>query len=89
MVDINGDGGIDGNLYRVEIQNKIVGWVSKNYSRKIKKHNQTANVQAVNPADNDQTTGKTAKKNKTVGEHRWVSFGKVWHDNAGRKKSDH
>ena len=45
LVDINGDGGIDGNWYRFEIQNKIVGWVSENYSRKIKKNNQTANVQ--------------------------------------------
>ena len=45
LINVNGDGGIDGNWYRFEIQNKIVGWVSENYFRKIKKNNQTANVQ--------------------------------------------
>ena len=45
LVDIKGDGGTNGNWYRFEIQNKKVGWVSENYFRKIKKNNQTANVQ--------------------------------------------
>ena len=64
LVDINGDGGTNGNWFRVEIKNKKIGWVSKNYSRKIKKQNQTANVRAVNPADKDQSTDKTEKNTK-------------------------
>ena len=64
LVDINGDGGTNGNWFRVEIKNKKIGWISKNYSRKIKKQNQTANVRAVNPTDKDQSTDKTAKKTK-------------------------
>ena len=64
LIDMNGDGGTDGNWFRVEIKNKKIGWVSKNYSRKIKKQNQTANVQAGNPTDKDPSTDKTAKKTK-------------------------
>ena len=64
LIDMNGDGGTNGNWYRVEIKNKKVGWVSKNYSRKIKKQNQTANVRAVSPAKKDQSTDKTEKKTK-------------------------
>ena len=62
LVDINGDGGTNGNWFRVEIKNKKIGWVSKNYSRKIKKQNQTATVQAVSPANKDQSPDKTKKK---------------------------
>ena len=50
LVDIKGDGGTNGNWFRVEIKNKKIGWVSKNYSRKIKKNNQPANVQGFFPS---------------------------------------
>ena len=39
LIDINGDGGTDGNWFRVRFQKEKVGWVSRNYSRKIKKAN--------------------------------------------------
>ena len=34
LVDINSDGGADGNWYRVKIQEGEIGWVSKSYSKK-------------------------------------------------------
>ena len=35
LLDINGDGGTDGNWFRVRFQKENIGWVSRNYSRKI------------------------------------------------------
>ena len=64
LVDINGDGGTDGNWYRVEIQKGEIGWVSRNYSRKIKKPNQTVTARVVNPGSNGQAPDKTVKKTK-------------------------
>ena len=64
LLDINGDGGTDGNWYRVEIQKGKIGWVSKNYSRKIKKSNQTVTAKVVSPGSNDQVSDKTVKNTK-------------------------
>jgi len=64
LVDINGDGGTDGNWYRVEIQKRKIGWISKNYSRKIKKSNRTLTARAANPGSNDRVLDKTVKNTK-------------------------
>ena len=62
LVDKKGDGGTNGNWYRVEIQREKVGWVSKNYSRKIKTNNQIVNVRTLNPAGNNRPPDKTTNK---------------------------
>ena len=78
LVDINGDGGTDGNWYRVKIQKGGIGWVSRNYSRKIKKSNQTVTAQAVNPVSSNRATDKTVKKTKpwaSIDGFRSAKFG--------------
>ena len=64
LIDINGDEGEDGDWYRVEIQSGKIGWVSKNYSRKIKKPNQTVTAKVVNPGSNGQVPDRTVKNTK-------------------------
>lgn len=60
----NGDGGTNGNWYRIEMAKERVGWVSKDYSRKIKKIHQIVNAQTVNPADDYLAPDKMAKETK-------------------------
>jgi len=64
LVDINGDGGTDGNWYRVEIQEGKIGWVSKSYSRKIKRTNQTDAARVLNPGSSDRVLDKKVKNTK-------------------------
>ena len=64
LVDINGDGGMDGNWYRVEIQEGKIGWVSKSYSRKIKRTNQTDAARVLNPGSSDRVLDKKVKNTK-------------------------
>lgn len=64
LIGMNGDGGADGNWYRVEIEKGRIGWVSKNYSRKIKKSNKKLTARPENTGGNDRAPDKTLKKTK-------------------------
>ena len=57
LIDINGDGGLDGNWFRLEFQKGEIGWVSKNYSRRIKKSNKMATARAANLESSDTASG--------------------------------
>ena len=64
LIDINGDGGTDGNWFRVRFQKEKIGWVSRNYSRKIKKSNKTVTARVANPGSGNLATDKTVKNTK-------------------------
>ena len=78
LVDINGDGGTDGNWFRVRFQKEKIGWVSRNYSRKIKKSNKTVTARVANLGSNNLATDKTVKSTKpwaNINGFRSAKFG--------------
>ena len=78
LVDMKGDGGTEGNWYRVEIKKGRIGWVSKSYSKKIKKSNQKFTSRAVNPGRNDRAPDNTLKNTKpwaSIDGFRSAKFG--------------
>ena len=78
LIDINGDGGTDGNWFRVRFQKEKIGWVSRNYSRKIKKSNQTVTARVANLGSSNLATDKTVKNTKpwaNINGFRSAKFG--------------
>ena len=68
LIDINGDGGLDGNWFRIEFQKGEIGWVSRKYSRKIKELKNPATAQAANLESNNLATDKDVKPITETGE---------------------
>jgi len=78
LIDINGDGGTDGNWFRVRFQKEKIGWVSRNYSRKIKKSNKTVTARVANLGSSNLATDKTVKNTKpwaNINGFRSAKFG--------------